>query len=67
MTQSNTATLAKTTRPALVSSVVARERLFAWLDGVPSGAAVWIHGGPGCGKTCLLASYAEQRAIDTLW
>ena len=47
--------LAKTTRPAL-GTIVARERLFAKLDGTLGRTVMWIAGPPGAGKTTLAAS-----------
>src|SRR5689334_12730205 len=45
--------------------VVARERLFERLDA--GGAAAWICGPPGAGKTMLAASYVERRGVTTVW
>src|SRR5688572_16565902 len=61
-----TAAFAKTTRPAL-ASVLARERLFARLDGGPARTLGWISGPPGSGKTSLAASYVEGRRLRSIW
>jgi hypothetical protein len=65
--ETSTQTLAKTTRPLLASAVIPRPRLLARLDDALKGPAVWIHGMPGAGKTCLLAGFVESRRIDALW
>jgi len=57
---------AKTTRP-VVGAAVARERLFARLDGAPGRSVAWISGPPGAGKTTLAASYIEARRMQSLW
>ena len=57
---------AKTTRP-VVGAAVARERLFARLDGTPARTVAWISGPPGSGKTTLAASYVESRHLRSLW
>jgi LuxR family maltose regulon positive regulatory protein len=61
-----TVAFAKTTRPAL-GFVVARERLFARLDGGAARSVAWISGPPGAGKTTLAASYLEARRYRSLW
>src|SRR5436190_23406885 len=62
----HTAAFAKTTRPA-IATVVARERLFARLDGGPGRTVAWISGAPGAGKTSLAASYVEARRLRAIW
>jgi len=54
-------------RPPRLQRVLMRERLFARLDEQRDGAAVWIAGAPGAGKTMLAASYVQSRALRGLW
>lgn len=56
---------AKLARPRL-PAVVARRRLFALLDAT-EGAAVWVEGAPGAGKTTLAASWLDVAARPCLW
>ncbi|MBL8396705.1 MAG: hypothetical protein JNL84_00970 [Candidatus Accumulibacter sp.] len=44
-----------------------RERLRRRLDGLLAESSVWITGSPGAGKTALIASYVEARALPALW
>lgn len=62
------ARLAKTSMPS-VSRAVARERLFARLDGSDDSQRpiVWICGPPGAGKTLLIATYVEARKLGCTW
>ena len=60
------ASIAKISTPRLFG-VVARERLFARLDENRGRSLIWISGPPGAGKTTLVASYIETRAVPTLW
>ncbi|MDX1430887.1 MAG: BTAD domain-containing putative transcriptional regulator [Gammaproteobacteria bacterium] len=64
--RAGSASLAKTTRPSR-AGVLARQRLFAILDGRGEGSVVWLWGPPGSGKTTLVASYLEQRDLDSRW
>ena len=57
---------AKLSPPRLVQ-VLPRERLYAWLDDRCRHAAVWIGAPPGAGKTMLVASYCQERALRCLW
>src|SRR5262245_17287045 len=59
-------TLAKLTRPRL-HGVVARERLFAMLDAARHRPAACVVGPPGAGKTTLVASWLDARAIKGIW
>jgi ATP/maltotriose-dependent transcriptional regulator MalT/DNA-binding SARP family transcriptional activator len=58
--------LAKLTRPKL-HNVLARERLFALLDGARQRALTWVVGPPGAGKTALVASYLEEEKLKGTW
>jgi ATP/maltotriose-dependent transcriptional regulator MalT/DNA-binding SARP family transcriptional activator len=60
------ARLAKLTRPRL-HSPIARERLFAAIDGLRSRPGVWIHGPAGAGKTTLAATYLEACGAPAIW
>ena len=62
----NATVIAKTTRPEM-SSFVAREALFARLDGTPSRTAIWLSGPPGSGKSTLAAGYVEARNYQSAW
>ena len=66
MTGLATVSLAKTTRPSLLT-VVMRERLFSTLEQGLESPIVWVSGPPGSGKTTLVSSYLESRGIDHLW
>lgn len=57
---------AKCSRPRL-AGVLPRERLFARLDACRDGAATWIWGPPGTGKTTLAASWLDARQLPALW
>ena len=58
--------LAKLSPPRLFD-VAPRERLFSALDRCRSHPTVWVEGPPGAGKTSLVASYLEARAIPATW
>lgn len=59
--------LAKLTRPRL-HKAVARERLFALLDEAREHKpAICVVGPPGAGKTTLVASWLDARAIKGIW
>jgi LuxR family transcriptional regulator, maltose regulon positive regulatory protein len=59
--------LAKLSRPR-PAGAHARERLFARLDEcLRDAVAVWIAAPPGAGKTTLVASWLDARALRALW
>ena len=60
------AILGKLRSPRL-GRVFARERLFAALDDCADAPGVWVAGPPGMGKTTLVATYLEARALPCLW
>src|SRR5579859_6556050 len=61
------AQLAKLTRPRL-HKAVARERLFTKLDEAREHKpAICVVGPPGAGKTTLVASWLDARAIKGIW
>lgn len=60
------APLAKLRSPRL-GRVFERERLFAELDACAAAPGLWIAGPPGMGKTTLVATYLQARAIPFLW
>lgn len=64
--------MGRKTLPAKVSpprlfDVVARERLFALLDDNRGRPLLWIAAPPGAGKTTLVATWLETRAIPAIW
>ncbi len=58
--------IAKITRPRL-SAVLYRERLFSLLDSGRTRPIIWVTGPPGSGKTTLVSSYLDARALSSLW
>lgn len=58
--------LAKLSAPRLFG-VVERPRLFSRLDENRGRPLIWIDSPPGSGKTSLVASYLEARAIPAIW
>jgi ATP/maltotriose-dependent transcriptional regulator MalT/DNA-binding SARP family transcriptional activator len=44
-----------------------RERLFARLDSHAAAPGIWIAGPPGMGKTTLVATYLQARAVSCVW
>ena len=57
--------LAKLSQQKLLD-VLERERLFALVDAQRRHPAVWIAASPGAGKTTLVASYLQSRALPCL-
>ena len=55
----------KLSRPS-AAGLVARERLFGLIDRFRR-PIIWIDGPPGAGKTSLVASWIEARALPCLW
>ena len=60
------AAVAKWSRPR-GARLLPRQRLWRRLDDLLEEGSVWIAGGPGAGKTALVASYVEARARPVLW
>jgi ATP/maltotriose-dependent transcriptional regulator MalT/DNA-binding SARP family transcriptional activator len=58
--------LAKLTRPKLYDALE-RPRLFALLDEAATRPIVWLTAPPGSGKTTLVASWLEARALRHVW
>jgi ATP/maltotriose-dependent transcriptional regulator MalT/DNA-binding SARP family transcriptional activator len=58
--------LAKLTRPRLYDAL-ARPRLYRLLDDALERPIVWLCAPPGAGKTTLVASWLEARALRHLW
>ncbi len=56
----------KTTRPD-PADVLHRERLFRQLDAGRTAPVVWVTGPGGSGKTTLVASYVQSRAVPCAW
>lgn len=64
--EARTAPFAKITQPKF-SGVFQRKRLFTLLDRSRRQPVVWIAGPPGAGKTILISSYLEARALPCIW
>jgi len=62
----STTAFVKTTRPE-IAGIVAREGLFARLDGTSSRTVAWITGPAGSGKSTLAASYVAGRNYRAAW
>lgn len=58
--------LAKLTRPKL-HDALPRPRLFSLLDEAATRPIIWLSAPPGAGKTTLIASYLEARALCHVW
>jgi len=58
--------LVKITRPR-VDGVLRRERLLRRLDEAAHCPVAWVSGPAGSGKTSLVASYVESRALPCVW
>jgi DNA-binding SARP family transcriptional activator len=61
-----TPTLGKMRRPRLGRSIQ-RDRLFTEIDGMASVPGVWIAAPAGFGKSTLIATYLEARALKSAW
>ena len=59
-------TLGKLSPPRL-GRVIGRDRLFADIDQFARAPGLWIAGPPGIGKTTLVATYLEARALPCMW
>jgi ATP/maltotriose-dependent transcriptional regulator MalT len=53
--------------PPRPSGAILRSRLFAPLDELRQGGALWICGQPGSGKTTLVASWLAARRARSVW
>lgn len=53
--------------PPRAGRLLRRERLLERLDALLGATSVWITGSPGAGKTALIASFVESRALPALW
>ena len=53
--------------PPRIAKALPRTRLFARLDALDAQPLTWVAGTAGAGKTVLLASYLQARALPTLW
>ena len=60
------ASIAKISCPA-APDIVPRERLFQQLDTAMKRPVVWLSGPAGSGKTTLVSSYLESRALPSIW
>jgi DNA-binding SARP family transcriptional activator len=47
--------------------VLSRPRLFKPLDRLRQKSLIWVGGGPGAGKTMLVASYLVERRLEAQW
>ena len=61
-----TPTLGKMRSPRL-SRCIQRDRLFIELDATESAPCLWIAGPAGFGKSTLIATYLEARALKCAW
>jgi LuxR family transcriptional regulator, maltose regulon positive regulatory protein len=53
--------------PPRLHHVILRERAFRLLDDLQEYPVTWISSPAGSGKTTLVASYAQARAIPLVW
>jgi DNA-binding SARP family transcriptional activator len=53
--------------PPRLGRVIGRDRLFGEIDQWAGAPGLWIAGPPGIGKTTLVASYLDARALPCLW
>lgn len=56
----------KLKRPKLFAMSL-RARIFAMLDALSVYPVTWLSGSPGIGKTVLMASYLEYKALPEIW
>ncbi len=47
--------------------MIGRDRLFAEIDQYSGAPGLWVAGPPGIGKTTLVATYLDARAIPCVW
>lgn len=59
-------TLGKLRRPRL-GRAIQRDRLFIALDDTESAPGLWVAGPAGFGKSTLIATYLEARALRSAW
>lgn len=57
---------AKITRPTY-EHVLPRKRLFRQIDLARKKPVLWLSGPAGSGKTTLICSYIDDRALSCLW
>ncbi len=60
------ASFAKVTLPSL-TRIYHRTRLFKRIDQSCRKPLIWVTGPGGCGKTTLVSSYVQSRALSCLW
>ena len=53
--------------PPRLGRNVAREPLFAEIESHATAPGLWVAGPPGIGKTTLVATHLDTRAVPCLW